>query len=779
MVSRLSIGIVFLAAALASGAETPPVVVPAVANPPVIDCALEDEAWSQAATLAGFRQIHPGDNTEPSHPTQVRLAYTPQALYVAILADDEPGRVRATLARRDAIGDDDTVSLYLDTFHDRRRAYVVMVNPLGIQQDGVMVDGSEPDFSVDLVMQSAGCLRSRGYSVEIAIPFESLRYQAGAGRTWGLHVLRQIKHLDEENSWMPLRRDRIGVDRTSTKELRARFLAQGGRITGLEGLRVARLLEWIPVATGSHATDSVDLGLGATARLTVSPSVAIDVAANPDFAELEADQPQVTANQRFPLFFAEKRPFFLEGADLFQTPVRAFHSRSIVEPDGALKVTGTRGRTSGSAIFAMDAAPGRFSEEEREDPALAPSIAPLLGRRAHAGAVRLRRDVGEQSSLGFLGTTYHFAGRRNQVAGLDGRLALGPRTTWTFQVLGSTSRLPYFEPRTGETPLRSGHGLAYFSELARTGSRVSIQIAGEGHSRDHRAALGYTQRTDTNRWSAFVRYNAPPSGSGPLVSWSAVNTTLAQFDWHGRMQYAYTYPRLLLAFKRQTFLNLSAYQDYVRVFEEEFGASRSPSRPGAFAGPSAERSIAYHGFTIDAGTAPSQTLSLSATYDQSWNVMDYDLGAGPRFPRVSPLAVEDPNAPLDPGPGWSRYVMGALAVQPTPALRLTAHYEWTRLTRSDTRLVAFDQDLLSLRLQYAFSRFTSLRGRLDYDSLDGRMFQQFVFGWTPRPGTAVYLGHDETGHWNEDRRDRPPAAGYTRRDRTFFAKISWARRNRL
>ena len=706
------------------------VVVPSVAEAPVVDCHLEDPAWAAAARLDGFRQTHPGDNAEPTHATGVRLVYTRHALYVAIRALDDPSHVRATLAKRDAIGEDDTVALYLDTFHDRRRAYVVMVNPLGVQQDGVFVEGSEPDFSFDLLVQSAGCVGESGYTVEVAIPFESLRYQAGPSHGWGFHVVRQHKHDDEESSWMPLRRDRIGVAAT-TRELRARFLAQAGTLTGLEGMAHPKVFEWVPVASAVRTSGTgTGFGLGGSARLTLSPAVVADVAANPDFAEVEADQPQSTANQRFPLFFAEKRPFFLEGADLFRTPVRAFHSRSIVDPDAAVKLTGTRGRTSATALVAIDAAPGPG--------------------KAYAGVLRVRRDVGGQSSLGLLATQRRFGAEGSDVVALDGRLAIGARSVWTFQ--GLATRAP------------EGVGYGYYTEWARSDARTSVQVVGEGYSPRYQADLGYTQRRDTNRWSAVVRYNAPPARRGPLVSWSAANTLLVQFDHRGRTQYLYAYPRVLLTLPRQSFVNLYAYRDYIRVFEEEFGGA-------AFLGRGERRSW-YHGFTLQAGTAPSARLSVSAAYDRSWNNLDYDLGAG-RFPRVSPGALLDPGAPLDPGPADSSYVAGTLAIQPTEALRVSVSYEHGRLTRQDTHLDVFDQHLTSLGTQYAFSRALWVRGRLDYDTLDGRLFRQVVFGWTPRPGTALYLGYDETGERAEGRRP-----SYLRRDRALFAKLSWAYRTR-
>jgi hypothetical protein len=753
MVTELTAALALLAA---------PAHIPAVDTAPTIDCALDDAAWRGARVLDGFHQVHPGDNLPATRATEVRLALTPDALYVAVRAEEAPGRVRATLARRDAIEGDDTVALYLDTFQDRRRAYVVMVNPLGIQQDGVFVEGREPDWSVDLDLRSAGCVDERGYTVELALPFASLRWQAG---DWGLQVVRQSRHSGEEDSWMPLRRDRVGVDKTSTRELRARFLAQAGTVTGLEAARHRPSVEWIPAATAARSdADGTTGALGATARFTPTSASAIDLAVNPDFAEVEADERQVTANQRFPLFFAEKRPFFLEGAEHFRTPIRAFHSRSLIDPDLAAKVTSTRGRTSLVALAAADAAPGRVPEGD-------PLLAPIAGRRAYAGVVRVRRDLGLQSSLGFLGTAWGIADRRSFVGGADGRVALGASSVLTFQTLGTSSELA----EGGDLAGRRGFG--YAAEWARSGRRTSLQLSGEGYSPGYRAALGYTQRVDTNRWSAVARYNGAPRSGRRLASWSLVDTTHVQFDWRGRMQYAYTYPRLLLTFPRQGYLNFSAYRDYMRVFEEEFGAARTATTPGAFAGPSGARSTFYGGFTVDGGAAPSQRLSLSALYDRSWGNLDFDLGAGPRYPRVSPAALTDPDAPLDPGPGASESMAATLAWQPTEALRLSGTWERSRLTRDDTGRLAYDQSLASLRAQYAFTRFAWLRGRLDYDSLDRGVFAQAVLGWSPRPGTVVYAGYDETGDFTEPATP-VRASRYGRHTRTVYCKVSWAFRTR-
>ena len=221
-------------------------VVPRSASAPRVDCSLDDAAWAGAVVVDGFRQTQPGDNASPTHRTTARLVYTRDALHIAIEAEDDPALVRSTLAARDAIASEDHVEIYLDTFHDRRRAYVLMVNAKGVQQDGLLGEGRETDFSVDIVFQSAGCVTASGYTVELTIPFASLRYRAGEGREWGLHILRQTQRLGEEDSWMPLRRDRTSVDGTSGRQLRARFLSQAGVLGGLDGVKHSPIVEAIP-----------------------------------------------------------------------------------------------------------------------------------------------------------------------------------------------------------------------------------------------------------------------------------------------------------------------------------------------------------------------------------------------------------------------------------------------------------------------------------------------------------------------------------------------------
>jgi predicted porin len=234
-----------------------------------------------------------------------------------------------------------------------------------------------------------------------------------------------------------------------------------------------------------------------------------------------------------------------------------------------------------------------------------------------------------------------------------------------------------------------------------------------------------------------------------------------------------------LNFKRQTFLQLAVYRDYARLFEEEFGPKRTASRAGAFFGP-AERSTFWNGYTITAGTNPSKRYSANVIVDGSWKVFDYDFGAGPKFPRVSPAALAIPNAPLDPGIGNSTDITASFAWQPAEAFRASIDYTKSRLERIDTRRTAYDQNLWSLRASYYFTRFTFARARVDYDTLATRVRGQFLLGWTPHPGTSLYIGYNDDLNYNgyspfTNQFER----GLQRNNRTFFIKLSYLFRRGL
>ena len=787
--------------------KSKPVVIPKFDKPPVIDGKLDEEVWQKAVVLKDFYQIQPGDNTPPSRPTEVLLGFDAKFLYIAFKATDEPDKVRATVAKRDNIFQDDYVGFFLDTFNDKRKAFEAFFNPLGIQGDGILTEGRGEDFSVDLLMESKGIVHETGFNVEVALPFKSLRFEAGKGKLWGAHFFRRIKRFENElDSWMPFNRS---IDSNMT---------QAGHLTGLEGISVERTIELIPSLTvsqnsrfvrsfltpggpltrttdpGRIVNEPVTLDLGLTAKFIPSSAVTFDLAVNPDFAQVEADQLVVTANQRFPIFFPEKRPFFLEGIDIFQTPITAVHTRSIVDPDVAVKTTGKLGKNTFGLMIASDNGPGNLSADDRGDlngcielrtldPRVVCNNERLIDKNAYISVLRLKRDVGKENSLGMIATSYDFIDKHNKVLGFDGRLRLDKQTTVTFQTLGTSSRNFFFDPNDGETRYRTGNGFGYMGAYNVSGRNWGYELYAEGFTQDYRADVGFFQRTNSNFNSFFIRYNSDPNPKKKIISyhWHAFNQV--QYDWQGRM-YTWESEQLVeLQLPRNSWVGVWWEPGYERLFDHEFGPTREakPCNPFAvenkctFFGASNERSTNKQHLSFYAGSNYSKKISFNGQVIHRWGHFDFDFGNGDKYPRVSPAALLlGQEAPLDPGRGNLLQFTGGITYKPTNELSASFNLNHQTLKRYDTDRVAFKINILTTRVTHQFTKATFARMILDYNTLNSRLRSQALFGWTPRPGTAFYAGYNDD--LNYDTRHpftRELVPGFRRNARTFFIKMSY------
>ena len=793
-----------------------PLHIPRLDKPPVIDGKLNDDVWKQAVVLRDFYQTNPGDNIEPAKPTEVFIGYDSRFFYLGVHAFDDPSKVRASVARRDGVFGEDNVRIFLDTFNDQRKAYVLGWNPLGVQQDGIMTEGGGTDYSVDIVMASKGEITTDGWTLEVAIPFKSLRYEAGKDKLWGFHLWRNIDRFNDEiDSWVPISRDQPG------------FLTQAAHLTGLEGISTERTLEIIPSLTlsetgkrvsalpagsqilvdpGRMVNKPIKFDPGLSLKYGLTPTMTLDMALNPDFAQVEADQTVVTTNQRFPIFFQEKRPFFLEGIDIFQTPLQPVHTRAIVDPDVALKLTGKRGRNTFGILLASDNAPGNFSEEERADINGFPIIQRFLDKNAYVAVLRLKRDVGKESSLGLLATSYDFIEKHNKLLSIDGRLKLNPQTVLSFQLIGTSSRRCFGEPTRdrhapkitepcfagyqedlatlppSQTPTerstrnfyRTGNGFGYSYNLNRSDRHWTYQLHGEGRTSDYRADVGFTRRRNTNYDDVLISYNSEQKPKAKIINWRAFNSSRMNFDWQGHSQNIEDEAQLQLNLQKSSYLGFGFVGGYERLFEGEFGAARTATHSGSFFGPDPERSTKQASPYFFAGSRPSKKYNFNVFLLHSAGSFDLDFGGGPKFPRVSPIGLINPNAPLDPGPGGFWDVELSVGLQPTNELNISLSYVKNRQTRNDTGLVAFDDNIYTLRSTYQFSRFVFARARVDYETIESNIRAQFLLGWTPNPGTALYLGYND----DLNRNGFSPFTGqlepgFRRNGRTFFIKMSY------
>jgi hypothetical protein len=767
-----------------------PVRVVKFAASPVIDGNLDDEVWKSAQVLKDFYQTAPGDNIAPSKPTEVMIGYDEKHLYIAFRCFDDKDKIRATLAKRDSVFGEDNVRVWLDTYNDQRRAYVLGFNPFGIQQDGIYTEGQGADFSVDIVMESKGAIHDWGWAVEVKIPFKSLRYTAGKGKLWGFNAARNIDRFNDEfDQWLPDDRNISG------------FLVKHGKLSGLDEIKTERTLEIVPsvtlsetgrrfkareIASGRFVNQPIKQDIGVTMKYTITPNLTLDLAYNPDFAEIEADALVVTANQRFPIFFQEKRPFFLEGADIFNSPLQIFYSRNIVDPDIAAKLTGKVGKNTIGLLVASDNAPGNYEEEERNDPSTRRRIDEFVDKNSMFAVLRLKRDFGKNNNVGFFGTYRSFPEQRNLVVGFDGNIKYTDKLISTFQVVGTHSRRCFFEAtfEPTENPLqaqrnreicgtgttdqtdsnsntfrnyRTGNGLGYYWNLDYTEKNRGWFVEFGGRSKDYRADSGFTRRVNTNFIFAANRLSTEPKPKAKIIRVDWRQFAGVNYDWKGRSQDLNFGTNFNLTLQRNTFAFIESGIYYERIFEEEFGLRRSANRPGAFLG-APERSVWQHYVSGNINTTPVKRLSFGMFVGHIFNAYDFDFGS----------------ARQNPGPGrqFDAEIFGEL--RPTDPLRISLSYRKSRLVRNDNSARVFDSDLITARSTYQFTRFTFTRFRLDYDSMSGNFSGQALLGWNPSPGTAFYVGYNDNFNYNGyNPFTRIQERGFERNSRTFFIRASY------
>ena len=351
---RLSVCIALLVSAAGRLIAESPLVIPRVSNPPKLDEFLSGESSRPGIRIETFRQMEPGDGQPTSRPTKAYLSYDDRNFYAVFVCDDEPAAVRARLSRREDIANDDAVAIFLDTFHDRQRAYGFVVNPLGVQQDLIRTEGQRDDDSFDTLWHSEGRLTEKGYVVLMSIPFKSLRFTEGSTQTWGFAVGRRIIRMNEESYWPYI---------TQRNESFVRQMAEVQLIDQISPGRNIQLIPYgafaddkflNPDAVGGPAFETErELRGGIDAKVVIKDELTLDLTLNPDFSQVESDQPQVTVNRRFEVFFPERRPFFIENAGYFRTPMNLFFSRRIVNPTYGARLTGKLGPLAIGALVWM------------------------------------------------------------------------------------------------------------------------------------------------------------------------------------------------------------------------------------------------------------------------------------------------------------------------------------------------------------------------------------------------------------------------------------------
>jgi hypothetical protein len=723
-------------AVVASNGRPPAYRIPRTAAPIIIDGVLDDAAWNGALGLELAHEVEPGENLPAPVRTEALLTYDDQSIYVAFRAHEpEPGGIRAHLSDRDGAFRDDWVGVAVDPFNDERRGFMLLANPLGVQMDLSRNDVGPGDLredpSWDAIWSAAGRITAGGYEVEMAIPFTSLRFQRVEGeQTWGLQLLRtRPRTFRQQFGLVPQDRNRDC------------FFCQAAKLEGFSGIRPGRNLEFDPTLTtgrtderepfpaGPLAHGSVEVDPGLSARWSVTPNLSLNAAINPDFSQVEADVAQLDVNTRFALFFPEKRPFFMEGADFFNTPLNAVYTRTVTEPAFGGKVTGKEGR------HALGFALGRDRKTALIFPSNQESDDEVLDLDHDVGILRYRYDIGRNSTVGLLGAGRQGGDYRHGLYGADAHLMLTDTDTLRLQALRSTTRYPTDVAAAFGQPagtLEDGAIVARYIHAERDWFWFAMY---EDLGRDFRADTGFLPRVDTRK-AELILERTFWGGSG---------------DWYSRLIAGVSGSRI------EDHDGLLTDRD-VGVHGLIFGPAQSflfarlARREEYFEGVLYDQSVAEFEFNIT--PSGGTRLALNGRFGDA---IDYDNGRAGRLVRLTPGATV------------------------AAGRRLTVQLDHTfeRLEVAGGRL--YEANLSQLRAVWQFDLRTFVRLILQHtgvkrepslyldpvESHTRDLLGQFLFSYKINPQTLVFVGYS-------DSRTDETADHLTIEDRTFFIKLGYA-----
>ena len=699
-----------------------------------IDGSLDEIEWSKAISRSGFTSYLPVDGRPAEDDTEIRIWYSPTALYIGVVAQEIHGEVRSTLADRDNLENDDYLILILDTYDDKRSAFAFAVNPLGQQGDGTIMDHASVgrnssltfrlDPNPDYIFSSKGVLTEEGFTVEIKIPFKSLRYQRADTQNWGFNVLRHVQHSNYRST---LFNTQLGV---------ASFLAQTGKLINISGIKRDRVFEINPEIRGSMArpadyknfdSETTD-PVGFNVRYGWSSNVGINATVNPDFSQIEADVAQINYDPRRALFFPEKRPFFLDGIERFQTPTRLIYTRRIVNPVAAGKIAGKFGANTIGFISAADNSGPSLSEM---DP-------------SYVNALRLKRDLSDQNHIGLVFTNKTHDNWSNRVFAVDGRFVA--KDTYTFRAQGGFSQTNDKEVNEAFAPMWD---IAANASTRKWSSSFSFK----GYHSDFNPAVGFIERED------YVTVSTGPTRrfygkTGTLIEKLSLSLrVMGNWDYNGFMNGSHPddrrlYPSFALQFRGGWRLtNFTWIEKF--GYPENFFTNYYIKTSSGFVPYQGTPELANYGIMLELSTP--QLDRISAT-------LKYGFGRDPNYEEWAP--------------GNIYLVESKIKWNPTDQIRMSLRYNQQQNYRSSDGSLVSESRTPRVKIEYQITPTIFLRGVVQYtakfrDNLrdnsrtelpiyfkdsDGQHISalsetsnnieaDFLFSYRPMPGTLVFFGY--------------------------------------
>ncbi len=688
-------------------------------TPPRIDGKLDEAVWSTAAFFQDFVSFQPDYGKPASEKTVMYLCSDRENFYFAARCfQKNPAEIKATVTHRDNMFGDDLVGFCFDTFHDMQSAYGFVVNPLGIQGDGIVNTEGDLDERHDMVWFSKGVIDDKGYTVEARIPFKSIRFPIKKQVKMGLWLIRKIVRTSENACYPEI------------------FPGKGAILSQLQPILVRdmkykRIVELLPALTHSRA-QSIDRGqwgtedrqtdFSLTGKLGITPSLMLDATYNPDFSQVEADAGQVDINLRYALYYSEKRPFFLEGMEEFkfagnteEAPLYAVvHTRTIIDPLLGFKLTGKLDRKNSiSTIFAID---------EPLDPL---SGIPSESHRSVFGILRFRHALKKDAYFGGFYTGRDVPGGYNRVAGIDGRFRVSNFAAAEYHLLGSLTKAP----ETDDTIPGHALGLRYIFS-----NRHFILDAGvQDISQDFQVDTGFLNRRGLTRFALMAMYRTYP-GSKFFQRFDTFYWSYHLLDKESSL-----FETTNLFTFRVHMPGSSMFRIDLLLANEVFAGKRFDT---SALGVQVESQLTKH-------------LKVYALYRHGGSIF-YD--------------------PDKPFPGKSNHAY--LTVQYQPAEKFTTSVDLTYsdfYRRSDSQK-EYDYTILRSYTTFQLNKYLFFRGIAEYNFFREEMFLDFLASFTYIPGTVVHIGYGsvlEKIHWDNNIKEYVPAQQFQQTHRAFFFKVSY------
>ena len=455
----------------------------------IVDADLDDVGWADAASTDFFLEIQPGDNVDPPDPTEVKVTYDKDNLYVAFMAYSDPDDIRATLQKRDQAWRDDFVAIIIDAYGDANAAVMIGSNPLGVQMDALN-QGQHDDDSYDIIYESAGKITDKGFHVEMAIPFSSLSFPKKKIQEWKVTFFRSFpRDARHMVTWG-------GLDRSNQC-----WLCQLGTLKGIQGIEQKGKLEFLPTLIGSQSSEldennalkkgssegEVSMGI----KYSLSSDRVAEIAINPDFSQVEADEEQIDVNTTFALNYPEKRPFFNEGADLTDTPVSVVYTRSINNPTGVGRIINRGQKDSWLLLSALD----------EDSPYIVPGEEQSftrMGSKSFSNIFRYKRSLNEGSFLGLIATDRRMVDNQGSgsVVGFDTRYRFNDTYQVEFQSVFSHTQEPDDSLLISSATFGDNHTFTFDGESF-SGNALKLEF--DRNTEHWRMEVGYDHRTPTFR----------------------------------------------------------------------------------------------------------------------------------------------------------------------------------------------------------------------------------------------------------------------------------------